>query len=305
MLRRADGSLQVGLEGAGGVVVHGLGSAGPSLVRSLDGTASLTRVRAAADALGIPQVRLDALLQELERHGHLTTSAGPAGTWTPVPGAGPGSGSGSGVGPTIAVDGCGPAATTLGDLLTRAGLSVVVGAHVAAAVLGNHDPRRAPQDPLPVVVLLRRDAIDAREARGLARAGLAHLPVVLGPNTLLVGPLVASAGSGPCLECLDLTRCELDPGWAAVHAQLLPSGVSPATAVGGDGALDAIAASLTTMILLAHLDGGPERPGVSHEVRLPWPRVVARQWHPHPACSCRAEPGPGLHHGDSSVTMAG
>jgi bacteriocin biosynthesis cyclodehydratase domain-containing protein len=115
---------------------------------------------------------------------------------------------------------------------------------------------------------------------------VAHLPVVSQGHRVLIGPLV-TPGRGPCLRCLDLHRCDRDPAWPALLAQLaLPAPVAPAPAVSPETTLTAIAAGLSAMVVHTALDGQEVPRGVSLEVSLPWPRVEQRRWTDHPLCGC-------------------
>ena len=103
-----------------------------------------------------------------------------------------------------------------------------------------------------------------------------HLTVTIREGVPAVGPFVPALGA-PCLNCIDLHRCDRDPGWTA----FLPATAEPCAA-----ATVLAATALATAESLAFLDGGtPQTHGATIEVRAPG-RLRRRTWHPHPACTC-------------------
>jgi bacteriocin biosynthesis cyclodehydratase domain-containing protein len=102
-------------------------------------------------------------------------------------------------------------------------------------------------------------------------------------GTVVVGPLVRP-GHSACLHCLDLHRCDLDPDWRAIAAQLHTSPdvgepVSVTTAL--------TAAAFAAHEVLSHVDGGtPSTLGATVEITEPG-RSIRRQWSQHPSCGCR------------------
>jgi hypothetical protein len=133
--------------------------------------------------------------------------------------------------------------------------------------------------------------------------GIPHLPVTVLETTATVGPLVTPA-AGPCLRCLDLHRCDRDPDWPVVAAQLSTAGGSMRRGSGGrafveacDVVLATCAASLAALMALAWLGSrgaGQElldddldvEPGTAYVLRLPGGRPRARTYRPHPRCGC-------------------
>lgn len=150
---------------------------------------------------------------------------------------------------------------------------------------------RAPQRPFgaapapDVVVLVRDDVVDVRQADELVQRDQVHLAVVVGADRVVVGPLVRP-GRGPCLRCLDLHRRDKDPAWPHVAAQLLAQQVVAGPR--GESASSVQAAALAALQVLGHLDGRrrPAALGATLEVELPDGLVSRRPWAPHPSCGC-------------------
>lgn len=112
---------------------------------------------------------------------------------------------------------------------------------------------------------------------------LAHLAVGVRDGTVVVGPLVRP-GRSACLHCLDLHRCDRDPDWRAIAAQLhtSPEVAEPITATTA-----LTAAAFAAHEVLTHIDGGtPATLGATVEISEPG-RSVRRQWSQHPSCGCR------------------
>ena len=88
-------------------------------------------------------------------------------------------------------------------------------AHVAAEAVHRLAPdvrTGCPADP-DLVLLVSAQVPDAPSGVPLVQAGTTHLPVVVRPDHVVVGPLVVP-GRGACLHCVDLHHSDLDPGWA-------------------------------------------------------------------------------------------
>ncbi|MGA3489863.1 hypothetical protein ACK8GG_17860 [Micromonosporaceae bacterium DT55] len=123
-------------------------------------------------------------------------------------------------------------------------------------------------------------------AAGYAQRRQAHLLLGVRDGVPVVGPLVRPP-VGPCLNCLDLHRCDRDPAWPALAAQLAtaprdePCALAPL--------LTAVA--LATAEALTLIDGGlPDTVGGAVEVTAPG-RMRRRGWPPHPDCDCPAGGG--------------
>jgi len=142
-----------------------------------------------------------------------------------------------------------------------------------------------------VVVLVSRSAADAAASVDLHAREIAHLSVVSREADIIVGPLVRP-GHGPCLHCLDLHRCDRDPRWAHVLAQLLSAEHQRSAVSTEEVSLSAIAGALAALQVLAELDGrtSPAALGATLEVELPDGLVCHRPWPTHPACACSTLP---------------
>ena len=161
------------------------------------------------------------------------------------------------------------------------------------------DTARSPD----LVVLTAAPVVDPSTADTLLGLGIPHLPVTLLETTATVGPLVTSSG-GPCLRCLDLHRCDRDPDWPVVAAQLITGGAGGRGGTGGrtsteacDVVLATCAASLAALMVLGWLgawtaepdgleDDVDVEPGTTYVLRLPGGRPRARTYGPHPRCGC-------------------
>jgi hypothetical protein len=155
--------------------------------------------------------------------------------------------------------------------------------------------RRARSRP-DLVVVVRDDAVELAVADELVHRGIAHLAVVTGADRVVVGPLVLP-GRGPCLRCVHLHRCDRDPAWPQLAAQLTAGTAGAAgTAATGSGAEVAsatAAAGLVALQVLTHLDGirPPVSLGRTLDLVLPDGLVERRRWAPHPRCGCTRLPG--------------
>jgi hypothetical protein len=151
------------------------------------------------------------------------------------------------------------------------------------AVAPEVDTRPLPAGVTPDFVVLvgsRRPAVVDALTPETRRA--AHLVVAVRGDRAVVGPLVLP-GRTACLHCVDLHRCDRDPAWPALAAQL-------ATAPGDQhcgAAVAALAAATGALQVLGHLDGGtPEAVSASLEIGGPGGLVRRRTWTPHPRCGC-------------------
>jgi hypothetical protein len=156
-------------------------------------------------------------------------------------------------------------------------------AEAVQAVAPEADTRPLPAGAAPDFVVLvgsRRPAVVDASTPQTRRA--AHLVVSVRGDRAVVGPLVLP-GRTACLRCVDLHRCDRDPTWPALAAQL-------ATAPGRQhcsAAMAALAAAAGALQVLAHLDGGtPETVSASLEIGGPAGLLRRRTWAPHPRCDC-------------------
>lgn len=142
-----------------------------------------------------------------------------------------------------------------------------------------HTPSNAPD----LVVLGAARAIAPHRYLPWRRLGVPHLPLVIGPHRIQLGPLVTSAGA--CLRCVDLHRVDRDAAWPGVLA-----GVSTDDFERIDGSespeLLAAAVGLLALIVQGALAGAEPPPGLSLSVSDRGPWTLYHHWQPHPACGC-------------------
>ncbi len=159
--------------------------------------------------------------------------------------------------------------------------------------------RRDTDQPVDLVVLTGAPVVDPGTGDDLLSRRTPHLPVTLVGTTATVGPLVTPR-AGPCLRCLDLHRCDRDPDWPVVAAQLQgPDRGSRAgrpAAEACDVVLATCAASLAALLVLAWLghralptrDSSDEEvpPGTAYVLRLPGGQPREIRYTAHPRCGC-------------------
>jgi len=151
--------------------------------------------------------------------------------------------------------------------------------------------RRRPRAGRPdLVVVVRDDAVELAVADDLVHRGIAHLAVVTGADRTVVGPLVLP-GRGPCLRCVHLHRCDRDPAWPQIAAQLTAAAAAGSGA-GAEVASATAAAGLAALQVLTYLDGvrPPVSLGRTLDLVLPDGVVERRRWAPHPRCGCTRLP---------------
>lgn len=156
-------------------------------------------------------------------------------------------------------------------------------ADAVRAVAPEADTRPASPGTTPDFVVLARTSRPAvMEALTPEGRRVPHLHVTARGDRAVVGPLVLP-GRTACLHCVDLHRCDRDPAWPVLAAQL-------ATAPGElhcAAAVAALAVGVAAVQVLDHLDGGqPEALSASLEVGGPGRLIRRRTWAPHPRCGC-------------------
>lgn len=159
---------------------------------------------------------------------------------------------------------------------------------------GGLDPRtvtRWHQDatdaPQPLIVVADR-LVDPRRAAVLMASDVTHLPIELGGDRVIVGPLVVP-GITACLACSHTHRTDRDAHWPLVAAQLL--GRQRTTT---DTGLVLEAAVLAARLLRVASAGATARTDAvtlsvtlsSADVRRVW-----RAHRPHARCLCRSPEG--------------
>jgi hypothetical protein len=159
------------------------------------------------------------------------------------------------------------------------------GVDAIRAVAPETDTRKPRDGATPhLAVLARADRPPAVEALTPEGRRIPHLAVGVRGGVAVVGPLVLP-GRTACLNCVYLHRCDRDPGWPGLAAQLATGPDDPAGQCGA--AIAAVAAGVATLQVLAHLDGGtPDALSASLELGAPGALVRRRTWTPHPRCGC-------------------
>lgn len=173
----------------------------------------------------------------------------------------------------IVVAGSGPLADACEDLLSASG---------ACCRRENSDGPVARSSPHDHLVLVATDRVEPD--RGLLSSmrtgGLPHLVARCEPGRTVVGPFV-KVGHTPCQQCIDLVRCDLDPHWPHLLAQLCRMVVVP------DPVQTAWAAATVATQVRAWWSGlEPETSYATLELDHDRQRVAVRPWRQHPACSC-------------------
>uniref|UniRef100_UPI000832A265 TOMM precursor leader peptide-binding protein n=1 Tax=Aldersonia kunmingensis TaxID=408066 RepID=UPI000832A265 len=263
LLLRGDGTVQLGWAPETAVLLRPPpkldGAALVELLRLLDGQHNWPAVVWQAAALDIGPQSASAILAELEAAGLLvrvTDRVGPS---------------------AIRVHGRGPLADQICEGLSGTGVRL---SHSA-------DGQRAAADAYrwnaELVVLTDDLVIEPRLVAALMRYRIAHLQVRIRDGRGVVGPLVLP-GRTSCLRCADLTRCDYDPDWPHLAAQLLGRvGYAKPAAVRATAAL-----ALSELDVV--LDGSPRAaPAIldaTLELDLHNHRLQRRRWRPHPRCGC-------------------
>jgi hypothetical protein len=201
----------------------------------------------------------------------------------------------------VVISGDGDLPYALADLLRVGGVGQVsVGANAVNTLdldLRGHGfghsrakPGSLPDQPArpDLVVLAAMGAIHPDAGEPWLRRGIPHLPVVVQPHRVQVGPLI-TGGAGPCLSCMDLLRRDRDAAWPVLLSQLAPTWpLRPGAPVNLENTLTAMTIGTSAMLVHACLDGQPVPDDLSLEISLPWPAVLCRRWFRHPLCDCAA-----------------
>jgi hypothetical protein len=317
-LWRGRTTLQLGTDPAGAVVVEFRDPGAARLLGLLDGRRTETQVAAIAGRHGIPAEQTVAVLGTLRAAGVLACADSllPRGVPGPVRERLRGEVAALALGrhrnpaqalrrrsvARILVTGPGPLVAPLATALATAGVGRVApeGPWRAAAVhaIGLFAPevetaRLRPDEATFAVISGTPGA--GHQIPGALRRAVPYLPVVIRDTAVVVGPLTASPDSA-CPNCLDLHRCDRDPGWPALAAQLATAPDDrpcPATTV-------LAGAAYAAEEVLAHLDGRPPGTrGATVEISGPG-RHRTRRWPVHPRCPCR----PGGRSGRNSTPPA-
>ncbi|MFE6859807.1 TOMM precursor leader peptide-binding protein [Nocardia sp. NPDC057668] len=316
VLRRTDGAVQLGWDPEHALVLRAPGTPHQlwELLRLLDGMHTRAQIRSEAAAFGLAKELTDALLDELSAAGLLHDAPPPARLRSVrVHGRGPLSDAllagvqRIGLRPSRSHD------TNAFGLLqphgSGAGEPCSGGLH-AAHSSGPHDshsggpctahsggprdsrgsgPRKArgggAGEAAGLVVLADALVPDPALTQQLVRRRIPHLQVRIRDGRGVVGPLVLP-GTSSCLRCADLHRCDREPEWPHLSAQLLGRAGYAAPAV------IAATAALALAEIAAIMRGAADRPPVTLDTTLELDpeiyRIARRPWPAHPRCGCRA-----------------
>ena len=272
-VHRSVDTVQLGLH-PDAVVLTGVTSADVRVLRAMDGSRSLPELESLADSVGLPLKRVRELLDLLAAQDALDRQGRDRATlwWRSRR--------------HVLVGGEGALTLAIAQALRREHLGRVCQGEWAMdhhdLSLGHGVPRSC-QRPVDLALVVGRPDLDPDRLEPWLRHGIPHLAVRCEGARASIGPLVARRiPDQPCLRCLELHHCDLDPAHALVLAQARshPGGalahVDPTAAP--------FVASVVTSIVTGYLDGFGLPVGVSVEVSTPWPRVDYRRWQRHPLC---------------------
>lgn len=302
-VHRSIDSVQLGLH-PDAVVLSGLTSADARVLRAMDGTRSVRELESFAASLGLPDSRVRDLLDLLAVHEALDRQGRDRAMlwWRSRR--------------HVLVGGDGALTVAIAQALRREHVGRVC--HGGWAMdhhdlsLG-HQVSQACRRPVDLAVVVGRPDLDPDRLEPWLRHGIPHLAVRCEGAGASIGPLVTRhLIDQPCLRCLELHHCDLDPAHALVLHQTRSRVPDPIAHV--DVTAAPFVASVVTSVVTGYLDGFGLPVGVSVEVRTPWPRVDYRRWQRHPLCPSHPEPGgglpavptaPGVASQESRETMAG
>lgn len=274
VLPRRDGTVQLGWHPETSVVVTPPPGVPPDvlleLLRLLAAGHSRPHIVCHALTLGLQPEKVASMLVELDAAGLLTRAHGPLEAGTDLARV-----------ETVHIVGRGP----LSDAL-EAGLQRTRAIVSSAAVTPTRYPHGAVRNWEYDVVVLTDDLVtDPRLVTDLVHARIRHLQVRLRDGKGIVGPYVVP-GETSCLRCADLTRCELDPEWPHLSAQLLGT-------VGHAGGATVLATAALALAqierLLAHpVSVLPETADCTVELEFgaTGTSVHKRRWAKHHQCDC-------------------
>lgn len=269
VLHRPDGTVQLGWDPATAVVLRPPGPPhfGRAFLALLDGMHTAPEISWQAHALGIDAAATRSLLTGLEAAGLLAHAESRSRIRA------------------VTVYGRGPLADRMLDGLRRMGLR---SRHI------RQYPAEEPEPGPPELAVLA-DALmpEPGLVRELMRARVPHLPLHIRDGHGVVGPLVLP-GETSCLRCADLHRCDRDPDWPRLAAQLLGR-VGHATPADLD-ATAAVALKQVETIAYGHGDSTPAALDATLEMDLDSHYLGRRSWTRHARCDycagCDSRPSP-------------
>lgn len=197
----------------------------------------------------------------------------------------------AGVGCVVVIDECltlpadvAPGGLRIDDIGARRQDAAARVAKAAAPSVRTSMPRSHAQPDLAVIAVV--ELLSPGLPDQLLRASVPHLFAMVREGTGVVGPLVLP-GRSSCHRCHDLYRCDRDPAWPRIAAQL--SDGSGTRVLACDVALATAVAAQAALQVLAFLDGNQTPPSVDGtlEIEQADGRVRRRSWSSHPACGCR------------------
>ncbi|MDV8020614.1 hypothetical protein [Rhodococcus sp. IEGM 1330] len=282
ILPRRDGTVQLGWNPETSVVVTPPPGAEPGsileILRLLAAGHSRPHIVCHAMTLGLSANRTSAMLGELEDSGLLMH-----GTSEPVvPDASlRASQAGPGAVKTVHLVGRGPISDALASGLSRTGVAVS-----RTSLTPTRYPHSAVRSWNYDVVVLADDLVaEPRLVTDLVRLRIPHLQVRLRDGKGIVGPFVLP-GRTSCLRCADLTRCDFEPEWPHLSAQLLGT-------VGQASSATVLATAAFAFAQLENLIGRsdaalPETADCTMELDFAasGTTVHKRLWSKHPHCDC-------------------
>jgi hypothetical protein len=175
----------------------------------------------------------------------------------------------------VVVDGRGPVADELVAQLRRCEVLVLGGTHAAdGAELALAVGEAAPD----VVVVVAQGRAPRWAGAPWQARGIPHLPVVVGTDRVVVGPLVLP-GRTACLRCAE-------GAWRG--PRLLRTGTDGTGTGSGDvpAATVILACAVATVTILTTLRGDASLGGISTEIGLSDVSLAHRLWNVRPDCGC-------------------
>lgn len=296
LLRRRPGELQVGIGAEAGLVLSGVPEGLERILSLADGRHTRTDLHLRAIRAEIEPALIDRILHHLQAAGLLldtgpgrTTLLGLTGLRVRLLGAGVlGSAVATaalqaGVSRLFLVDNDGVDPT----IHPRSGLATTQAQALAGRLTGPVDVVDhwdKPEHAVPDLTVIASDFAEPDPAVGEDYIHAGHRHLFLRPirGGAVVGPLV-DPGRTPCLRCVDLTRCDADPGWPTLLPQLCR------TRLPIDPVLASWAASTAITQLAADNAGRlPSTMFGTVEMTADECEVQFRRWPMHRRCDCRA-----------------
>lgn len=259
VLQRPDGSVQLGWDPEHAVIMRAPGppDAVSALLRLLDGVRTRQQILYEAKAFGFEGDTAGAMLDEMAAAGLLLFEQASSRLRS------------------VRIHGRGPLADALLDGVRRIGLRPSHSHEGSTGIL-----RGTPPDLMVLTDALMPDPALVEQ---LMRLRIPHLQVRIRDGRGVVGPLVLP-GETSCLRCADLHRCDHDPQWPHLCAQLLGR-------VGYGSPADIAAAAalaLKEIETIAHgsADQSPATLNTTLELDLEAYRLERRPWPVHRLCGC-------------------